>query len=112
MDRASLLQAKVLHTLHSIQPRWRQGEGEGHTDSRQHAEQLDANAQSQQSCEADAHHTLQDILSHVTDTAYIPSTAYIRERVYTHPIDPNRVHARAFAVLHPQPPAQVLQHIS
>ena len=61
---------------------------------------------------ADAHHTLQDILSHVTDTAYIPSTAYIRERVYTHPIDPNRVHARAFAVLHPQPPAQVLQHIS
>ena len=88
MDRASLLQAKVLHTLHSIQPRWRQGEGEGHTDSRQHAEQPDANAQSQQSCEADAHHTLQDILSHVTDTAYIPSTAYIRERVYTHPIDP------------------------
>ena len=50
----------------------------------------DANAQSQQSCEADpdAHHTLQDILSHVTDTAYIPSTAYIRERVYTHPFDP------------------------
>ena len=84
---ASQSVAHATRTLHPA-PGGDKGEGEGHTDSRQHAEQPDANAQSQQSCEADAHHTLQDILSHVTDTAYIPSTAYIRERVYTHPIDP------------------------